>query len=274
VGRPQLLNAKTSNRLIFLGRLFFGVGLIAWGLQHLVAGDFVTRVVPSWPAWMPARTLWAYLIGAALIAAGMAIILQIKARAAALIFGVMAFISFLFLHLPLAARDVLWGGSWTGAGKALVMSSGAMCIAVSLAHAQHDTSSRVLGSAKVRRALVLYGRLCLGAFMVLCGIQHFIYVPSVASLVPAFIPGAVFWTYFAGVALILGGGGIVIPQVTWLAALLSGGMIFSWVFLVHIPLALREPSNAGVMASVFEALAFSGVAFLLVGLVHRGEKDR
>ena len=257
-----------------LGRLFFAVGLVGWGIQHLFAGDFVTRVVPSWPKWMPVRAFWAYLVGAGLIAAGAAIILRIKARAAALAFGVLAFLSFVLLHLPLAARDVLWGGSWTSAGKALVMSGGAMCIAVSLAQAEREIPSRLLASAKVREGLVLYGRLCLGAFMVLCGIQHFMYVPFVASLVPTWIPGAVFWTYFAAVALIAGGVGIVVPQLTRLAAVLSGAMIFSWVFLVHIPLALRQPHKPGDVAAVFEALAFSGVAFLLAGLADRGESVR
>ena len=110
------------------------------------------------------------------------------------------------------------------------MSSGAICIAVSLAQEEHNTSSRLLASAKVRESLVIWGRLCLGAFMTLCGIQHFIYVPFVASLLPTWIPGAVFWTYFAAVALIAGGIGIVVPQLTRLAAVLSGAMIFSWSF--------------------------------------------
>ena len=255
-----------------VGRLFFAVGLIAWGIQHLVSGDFVTRVVPTWPSWIPGRTFWAYAVGAGLIVAGALIILHMKARTAALTFGVLAFLSFVLLHLPLAAKDGLWGGSWTSAGKALVMCGGAWCIAVSLAAAERGTPSRLLASAKVREGLVIWGRLCLGAFMILCGIQHFMYVAFVATLVPTWIPGAVFWTYFAGVALIAGGGGIVVPQVTRPAAVLSGAMIFSWVFLVHVPLALRNPHDPGIVASVFEALAFSGVAFLLAGLADRGER--
>lgn len=255
-----------------VGRLFFAVGLIVWGIQHLVSGDFVTRVVPSWPQWMPARTFWAFLVGAVLIAVGVAIILHIKARVAALTFGVLAFLSFALLHLPLAVKAVLWGGVWTAAGKALVMCGGAMCVAVSLAEGERDAPIRLLASARARKRLVVWGRFCLGAFMILGGIQHFIFVEFVATLVPKWIPGAVFWTYFAGVALIAGGVGIIVPQVTRLAAMLSGAMIFSWVFLVHVPRALSDPHNQGEVAAVFEALAFSGVAFLLAGLAGRGER--
>jgi uncharacterized membrane protein len=259
---------NASDRLMTLGRLFFAIGLIAWGIQHLVAGDFVTRVVPSWPAWMPAAKVSPYLVGAGLIAAGAAISLHVRARAAAVTFGVLAFLSFALLHLPLAARDILWVGAWTSAGKALVMCGGALCVAVSLTltEPERSTPGGLLASARVREGLVIWGRVCLGAFMILCGIQHFLFVQFVTSLVPAWIPGAVFWTSFAGVALIAGGAGIVVPFVTRLAALLSGAMIFSWVFLVHVPLAMNDPHNPGIVASVFEVLAFSGVAFLLAGL--------
>jgi len=261
----MLTNA--SERFMSFGRLFFAVGLIAWGVQHLASGDFVTRVVPWWPLWIPGRMFWAYLVGVALIAAGAAIIFHTKARAAAVAFAVLAFLSFLLLHLPLAAQDGLLGGAWTSAGKALVMCGGALCVALSLDQTGRDSSSRLFASASVREGLIMWGRLCLGAFMILCGIQHFIFVDFVVSLVPAWIPpGAVFWTYFAGVALISGGAGILVPRVTRLAAVLSGAMIFSWVFLVHVPLVWRDPHNAGNVAAVFEALAFSGVAFLLAGL--------
>jgi uncharacterized membrane protein len=105
--------------------------------------------------------------------------------------------------------------------------------------------------------------------MMLCGIQHFMFAGFVATLVPPWIPGALFWTYFAGVALIVGGAGLILPYVNRLAALLSGAMIFSWVFLVHIPLVVKNPQSTNDVAAVFEALAFSGVAFLLAGLAAR-----
>jgi uncharacterized membrane protein YphA (DoxX/SURF4 family) len=126
-----VMHTNTSNRLISLGRLFFAIGLIAWGIQHFVAGDFVTRVVPSWPNWMPARTIWAYLGGAALLALGAAIVLDVQARAAAVTFAVLALSSFVLLHVPLAAQDMLLGGRWTSAGKALVMCGGALLVALS-----------------------------------------------------------------------------------------------------------------------------------------------
>ena len=44
--------------------------------------------------------------------------------------------------------------------------------------------------------------------MLLGGIQHFRSVEFVVTLVPSWVPGGgLFWTYFAGVALIVGGAG-------------------------------------------------------------------
>ena len=262
------MTPNSWKKLVSFGRLFFAIALLAWGAQHLVAGNFVTRVVPWWPAWIPGRTLWAYLVGAAMIAAGAAIIVRVQARAAALAFSALAFASFALLHLPLVLKGALLGGAWTAAGKALVMCGGAICIAVSLDDEERHVADRLFASEPTRSALIMWGRVCLGAFMILGGIQHFKFDQFVATLVPAWIPGALFWTYFAAVALIAGGTGIIVSRVTRLASVLSGAMIFSWVFLVHIPRALHDPHNAGEVAAVFEALAFSGVAFLLAGLAY------
>jgi hypothetical protein len=85
----------------------------------------------------------------------------------------------------------------------------------------------------------------------------------VATLIPPFIPGALFWTYFAGAALIAAGLGLCTPPVRRLAALLAAAMVFSWVFLVHLPLVFRV--GRAEWMGVFEALAITGVCLALAG---------
>jgi uncharacterized membrane protein len=106
----------------------------------------------------------------------------------------------------------------------------------------------------------------LAVFLTICGIQHFVYADFVTTLVPAWLPGLRFWTYFTGTALIAGGLGLLVPQSRALAATLSGLMIFLWVFLVHIPRSMADLHNPSEMSGVFEALALSGVALLVAGL--------
>jgi uncharacterized membrane protein YphA (DoxX/SURF4 family) len=105
-------------------------------------------------------------------------------------------------------------------------------------------------------------------------LQHFIYADFVATLVPAWIPGHYFWTYFAGIALIAGGAGLIIPQTARLAATLTGLMIFLWVVLLHIPRALAAvgPQIRNEWTAVFEALFFSGIAFVLAASLRNANR--
>jgi uncharacterized membrane protein YphA (DoxX/SURF4 family) len=98
-------------------------------------------------------------------------------------------------------------------------------------------------------------------FFLLAGIQHILFVQFVETLVPPFIPFARFWTYVAAGALLAAGFGLLTPPVRRLAANLAGWMVFSWVFLVHVPLVVRVGPLE--WQGVFEALGISGVCLLL-----------
>ena len=109
------------------------------------------------------------------------------------------------------------------------------------------------------REFIVAARICLGIFLMMTGIQHFMFTGFVASLIPTWFPGnPVWWTCFAGVTLIAGGAGLFIARTATLAATLSGLMIFSWFWIVHIP---RINVSVSDNIAIFEALAFSGVAF-------------
>ncbi len=105
----------------------------------------------------------------------------------------------------------------------------------------------------------------LGAFLAYCGILHFPLAKYVAGLIPPWIPAHLFWTYFAAVALIAGGIGLNVPRTARLAATLSGIMLISWVFLVHIPLAISTHTVSEVSRG-FQALQDGAVAFMLAGV--------
>jgi uncharacterized membrane protein len=104
----------------------------------------------------------------------------------------------------------------------------------------------------------------LAVFLVVCGLEHFAYTDLVATLIPSWIPLHTFWTYFAGVALIAGGTGMLVPPTARVAATLSALMIALWIPLVHIPLAITSARHAFEAAGAFEPLGMSGVALLVV----------
>jgi uncharacterized membrane protein len=225
------------------GRVFYAMAMVAFGLLHIGYGDFVTRVVPWWPAGLPGRPLWADFIGVLLVVAGGALLLNVRIVTVSTSLAAALALSFVLLGLPLVAADSVLGGSWTVAGKIIAFCGGALLIA----HARQWW----------------LGTWFFAAFLIVCGIQHFIYINFVVSLIPAWIPGPRFWGYAAGIFLIAGGVGLVVPMTTRLAGLLTGLMIFSWVFLVHIPRAVRTfPQTSNEMTAVFEALAMAGIAWL------------
>jgi uncharacterized membrane protein len=245
------------------GQLFIAIAMVAFGVQHFIYLNFVTRLVPPLPAWIPGQPFLAGLFGAFLIAAGAAIIFKTEARTMALLLGGILLLSFVVLYLPAIFVNPSNGSLLTRAGKALALSGGSFLIAGSLPVEVGGLRGFRGMVASVLERLIPFGRYCLAAFLILGGILHFIYVQFVATLVPAWIPGQRFWTYFTGGALIVGGLGIILPLTTRLAALLSAGMIFIWVLSLHIPRALANLRDANETTAVFEALAMSGVALLI-----------
>jgi uncharacterized membrane protein len=98
-------------------------------------------------------------------------------------------------------------------------------------------------------------------FFVDCGVAHFQYADFVKTLIPAFIPFPLFFTYFAGVCLVLGGVGLLIPATQKVAALLSAIQIGGWFILLHMPRALTMGGDEWI--GVGESLAVSGICFMI-----------
>ncbi len=252
------------DRLAGVGRFFLAIPMVAFGAQHFIYLDFVTRVFPRLPAWIPGHPFFACVFGAILVIAGAAIVIEKVARPVALLLGLIILGSFALLYLPALIANPLLpfnGDLWTKAGKALALSGGSFLVAGS-PPAKSDVLTNALGGVvKAVERLIPLGRFFLAAFLILCGIEHFMYVEIVTRLVPSWIPGGVFWTYFTGVALVAGGAGMCVPLASRLAAILTGLMIFVWVLVLHIPRAVTM-SGPNETTAVFEALAMSGAAFL------------
>ncbi len=241
-----------------LGRYLFGLAVLASGLMQLVNAEFV-RLIPALPATIPLPSFWARAIGAVLGALGVAIVLGFMIRPAAAIVAALLLLSFVFQRVPELLAQPMTGLTWTNPCKVLALSGGAILVAAAA------TTNKRTSSDWAQRLRPL-APLLLGAFLLVCGAQHFIYATFVDTLVPARMPlEPRFWTYLTGAALIAGGAGVMIPRIARLAALLSGGMVFLWVILLHLPRSI-EMKTAFEMAGIFEALAISGTAFMVCGI--------
>lgn len=107
--------------------------------------------------------------------------------------------------------------------------------------------------------------------MAVFGGDHFMVPQIVASMVPSWIPGHLFWAYFVGAALIAAALGIVVDRYATLAATLLGLMIFSFVLLLHVPKLAANPADRITFAVLLRDLSFSAGAFSFA-IAHRGKR--
>jgi uncharacterized membrane protein len=245
---------------VTLGRLFFAIAMIASGVLQVVRHDFV-RLVPKLPAWISPSTVWAIVSGAVLVCVGAAVWAEKWRRVAAVIVGLLLF-AVLLLYLPGVLANPGKGYMWTNPLKTLALLGGAWLLASRVETAPGATGVKWGATSKRGRLLAA---VLLGAFLVVGGVQHFVYADFVEQLVPAWMPGRRSWVFVTGVALVAGGVGVVIPRTMRAAAPLVALMIFLWVLLLHIPRALAMWPDAGEIAGIFEALAISGTALLVAG---------
>lgn len=110
------MRASVASALLTATRIVISLVLIFYGVEHFLHPGNVP-VVPLemlTPAWIPARTLIGYVTGAALIAGGIFILLDRKARAAATYLGSFILLVILGIYLPILIESF---SAPTAAGK-------------------------------------------------------------------------------------------------------------------------------------------------------------
>jgi len=251
------------SKLIRPGQIIFAMGIIALGVLQFFAKDFIVGRPPS-PSWakaIPGKIVWAYVSGILLIIAGISIVFKIKAKFSAIAIGIMILVFSFFTRHLYELTD------WVNAYKTLALSGGAFIVAASFTPFIKEKTTPDFFSD---RSFMLLGCLFLSLFLINAGLAHFKFDDFVISLVPSYMKSLYFWTYFAAVALLLGGIGLIFNSTRKWAALLSGILILIWFFMVHIPRAIGTPNagtpHYGEWMGVCESFAFCGIFFVLAGM--------
>ncbi len=108
------------DRVIETGLFFFGISLLVFGIQQFIYTGFLAGL-ELMPEWIPAHTFFAYLTGIALIAAGVSIVIRMRAHVAAAVMSVLFFLCTLLLHGPRLSAIIHDGGERTRAFETLAM---------------------------------------------------------------------------------------------------------------------------------------------------------
>jgi len=253
--------------LVKVGRWFFAICLLGLAGQQFYYSEFRPVFVPSWPGHFPGEIVLVYLYSLTLIGCSIALLLERHARSAMLLLGGIFLILLLFCHTPYELIVDPYSkhiGVWANAFKDLAFTGGAFAVAGSFPDNPLAIRKKP-GMVRILELLIPLGSFFFSITMIVFGICHFLYVEYTVSIVPDWIPGHLFWTYFAGVALIGAGLGVMFRVRLKQVAILLGTMIFLWVILLHIPRAAVAPvtDKGNELTSVFEALGFSGVAFVM-----------
>jgi hypothetical protein len=246
--------------IIPTGQLLFGIAIAAFGVEDLICAR-LGLTVPGVP-WFPGNPFLAFLTGIVLLAAGLSISANIRARLTATLLGILFLFYVLLLEVPQVAAAPMSVGIRTVFFEALAIGSSALTLAVTL-----PTGGSFGRWDRVLHKLIGSGPYLFAVSSVVFGIDHFLVLALIASLVPAWMPAHMFWAYFTGAAFIAAGICIATKWMDQWAAILLGTMFLLWFLLLHSPrvvLAFRshDPNAPDEWSSAFIALAMCGGSWI------------
>lgn len=201
------------NRLLSLGRYLFAAALVAFAIQHFVYASMGSGLGPPWILGHP---LWAWPMGAALLAASASIVMR---KYVLIVAGALTALLLIYVELlygPRFAAGIHNPGPWTSAAELVCIGGASFVLA-----------GRGSSSNFGRRAITV-GRLLFALPLIVFAVQHFLYASFIATLIPAWIPLRLFWAYFVGAAFVAAAVSIATKLRGRLGATLLGIMFFIW----------------------------------------------
>jgi hypothetical protein len=244
-----------------LGRLLFAVALFAFALQHL--GSAIGTVLPApGPPWVVGQPVWAWIMATALLAGGVALGFRFRTSVAAAVLGIGFVVYGLSAYLPGIIQDIHAPGGWTSGAELLCL--GGALLVISTGSIEGNGIGDRLGPLR-RRA----GRLLYAVPLIVFAAQHVRYAEFVAGLVPAWIPGHLFWVYLVAAGFVLASVAIATGRLAWWAATLLGVQFLIWVVVLHLPRALAAHGSGKEWTSLFVAMAMGGGAWAIAGSADR-----
>lgn len=209
------------------------------------------------PAYMPMRLAWAYFTGAAMIAAGISLIINKKSSLAAFLLGAMLLGFIFMLHIPKLTENASVFRIWTGALQDVIIAAAAFMLAGALANQEIKN-----GIIKVFAAISRY---VFALLLVFFGIEQFLNLDFLVAKVPEYLPARIVWVYFVGIAMVVTGISALINRKTQLAASLLGIIMLIVNLLFYLPLLISDVNRSSPWTYGMLNLATTAGVFILAG---------
>jgi uncharacterized membrane protein YphA (DoxX/SURF4 family) len=225
------LNMRVSG----FGHVLFGFAVAGLAILSLVYGNFAPIFEP-FPTLFPWREVWAFGLGAVLLAASAGLFFTRTALVSAVTIGVYESVWAMARLRPLWLKPLIVG-SWYGIAEALGPLLGTW-ILYALLRRQNGTSQVTVmtGDRALRAARILFGAAC-----VEYGAAHFAYAAYTATMVPAWLPAQTGLVYLTGACHAAAGLGLLVGVLPRLAATLEAIMMSIFGVLVWLPSFFARP---------------------------------
>jgi uncharacterized membrane protein len=233
------------------GQWALAIGMIGLGILTIARGDFIA----PWeavPAWVPARTVLAYVCGAVMVGSGLGLLIERTAAIASRILLGYLMLWLLLLKTPplfTAPQDEV---NWLAWGEIAIIVAGALAV-----------YARLNGGPGRRIARYLFG-----IALPPIGLSHFVYHQATSGMVPGWLPFQPGWVYLTGSGHIAAGLGVLFGVYARLAAILEASMITIFTLLVW------APGLPLTWAAVLVSLAIGNGAWAVAGDADFSDRSR
>ena len=246
------------------GPHIFVVSVAFCGVLNLVCAHSVFMGISAAPhlpvmPWIPALPWLAYVTGFIYLVPSILLLLNKRGQLMATLLGVIFVLAALTL-VPFAVIKPLGIGPRTIVFESLALAGGSFVLAGTLRE-QSDFGLSAELSDNV-------GRWLFALSLVVFGIDHLLMLEGIASLIPFWIPGKLFWAWFTALAFIASGLSIAFKWHGRIGASLIGWMFMVWVLVLHGPRTVgllsagAGPHSPAEWSSLFIALGICGAGWI------------
>ena len=245
------------------GWRIYGLGIMALGVVCLAFGDF--HPGQPVPKDFPARMELAYAVAVFMLVAGAAVEWRRTLPHAAA-----AITAYFALIVVIVMNGRVWLAHYA---EFLPYESLAIQTAITAGGLIVFANSAQIDAALAAR-LTRVARIVFGICLLIFGTAHFVYMSLTAPLVPKWLPPTQeFWAYATGIAHIAAGVAILSGVKARLAAILLTVMFALFSVLVHVPMAVADPSNHWIWNENAVNLALIGAAWVVADSLAPSRRD-